>query len=78
LLKDGYGEARALRSVGYRQVAEALAAGDAIDLPLLVERVAQATRHFVRHQLTWLRDAGVEWLAPAELDAFCSGLSAAR
>ncbi|MEO8181647.1 MAG: tRNA (adenosine(37)-N6)-dimethylallyltransferase MiaA [Deltaproteobacteria bacterium] len=74
LVRDGYGEARALRSVGYRQVAEALARGAALDLPALREQVAQATRQFVRRQLTWLRDAGVEWIAPGELDAFCRSL----
>jgi len=74
LMRDGYGEARALRSVGYRQVADALARGAALDLPALREQVAQATRQFVRRQLTWLRDAGVEWIAPTELDAFCRGL----
>lgn len=75
LLRDGYGEARALRSVGYRQVAEALLTQTVLDLPALREQVAQATRQFVRRQLTWLRDAGVEWLEPAKLDAFCRGLS---
>jgi len=74
LLRDGYGEARALGSVGYRQVAEALATGAALDLPTLHEQVAQATRQFVRRQLTWLRDAGVHWLQPSEIDAFCHGL----
>jgi len=29
----------------------------------------------VRHQLTWLRDQPVEWLAPGELDAFCAALA---
>ena len=75
LLEDGYGQARALRSVGYRQVAEALASGGPLDLPALIERVAQVTRTFVRHQLTWLRDQPVEWLAPGELDAFCAALA---
>jgi tRNA dimethylallyltransferase len=74
LLRDGYAEARALRSVGYRQVAEALAGGGELDVPALSERVAQATRQFVRHQLTWLREAAVEWIAPDSLDAFCARL----
>jgi tRNA dimethylallyltransferase len=74
LLRDGYGEARALRSVGYRQVAEALLTHSALDLPALEEQVAQATRQFVRRQLTWLRDAGVEWVQPSQLDAFCRSL----
>lgn len=75
LLADGYGQARALRSVGYRQVAEVLASGASIDLPQLTERVAQVTRIFVRHQLTWLRDEPVEWLAPSQFDAFCGSLA---
>jgi tRNA dimethylallyltransferase len=74
LIRDGYGGARALGSVGYRQVAHALAPGATFELPTLREQVAQATRQFVRRQLTWLRDAGVEWVAPSELDAFCRGL----
>jgi tRNA dimethylallyltransferase len=75
LLRDGYAEARALRSVGYRQVAEALNSGTKLDLPALGERVVQVTRQFVRHQLTWLREAPVQWLAPDALDAFCRELS---
>ena len=75
LLRDGYAEARALRSVGYRQLAEALSSGAPIDLPALGERVVQVTRQFVRHQLTWLREEPVQWLAPDALDAFCRELS---
>jgi tRNA dimethylallyltransferase len=67
LLDDGYAEARALRAVGYRQVKDAVVGDAVIDLPALIERVAQATRHFVRHQLTWLRDEPVHWLAPGEM-----------
>jgi tRNA dimethylallyltransferase len=70
LLRDGYAEARALRSVGYRQVAEALAAGNPIDTGELAQRITRATRIFVRRQLTWLRDEPVTWLDPDRLDAF--------
>lgn len=70
LLADGYGEARALRSVGYRQVAEALATGGAIDAGDLALRVTRATRVFVRRQLTWLRDEPVSWLDPDHLEDF--------
>jgi tRNA dimethylallyltransferase len=70
LLRDGYGSARALRSVGYRQLAEALVSGGDIDRAELALRVTRATRTFVRRQLTWLRDAPVIWLDPADLDAF--------
>jgi len=73
LLADGYGGARALRSVGYRQVAEALASGR-VELAELGPQVVRATRVFVRRQLTWLRDEPVRWLAPDGLDAFEPGL----
>ncbi len=64
LLLDGYADARALRSVGYRQVAQAVATNTWVDQPSLVAQVAQATRTFVRRQLTWLRDEPVCWLTP--------------
>jgi tRNA dimethylallyltransferase len=70
LLADGYGEARALRSVGYRQVAEALGAGGPLDRAQLAASVGQATRTFVRRQLTWLREEPVHWLEPARLDDY--------
>jgi tRNA dimethylallyltransferase len=66
LLRDGYADARALRSVGYRQVAQAVAANTWVDQPSLVAQVAQATRTFVRRQLTWLRDEPVCWLTPGD------------
>jgi tRNA dimethylallyltransferase len=69
-LRDGYGEARALRSVGYRQVAEALQTGGEPDLQSLALSVTRATRVFVRRQLTWLRDEPVSWLDPDQLDDF--------
>jgi tRNA dimethylallyltransferase len=68
LLRDGYGPARALRSVGYRQVAEALTSGAPLDAAALAARVSQATRVFVRRQLTWLREAPVRWVEPERLD----------
>ena len=69
LLRDGYAEARALRSVGYRQVAQALASGR-VDQPALEAEVVRATRLFVRRQRTWLREQPVTWLAPDRLDDF--------
>lgn len=68
LLSDGYGQARALRSVGYRQVAEALASGAPIDRAALAARVSQATRVFVRRQLTWLREEPVYWIEPGSIE----------
>ena len=69
LLADGYGKARALRSVGYRQVADALQSGAPIERAQLAASVSQATRVFVRRQLTWLRDEPVCWIDPAQLDS---------
>lgn len=69
LIGDGYAAARALRSVGYRQVSEALASGR-VEVPELTRAVVRATRIFVRRQLTWLRDEPVTWLAPDGLDAY--------
>lgn len=58
----GFGEARAMGSVGYRQVTEALAAGTQDDTAALAEAIVRATRVFARRQRTWLRDQPVEWL----------------
>jgi tRNA dimethylallyltransferase len=60
----GYGEARAMGSVGYRQVAEALSAGQTDDTTTLLDTIVRATRVFARRQRTWLRDQPVEWLSP--------------
>jgi tRNA dimethylallyltransferase len=67
LRERGYGESRAMGSVGYRQVNEALASGAAIELPALIDAVVRATRVFARRQRTWLRDQPVEWLAPGTM-----------
>ena len=63
----GYGAARAMRSVGYRQIAEALRAGPLTDPSDLLDSIAQKTRVFARHQRTWLRDQPVLWLSPDRL-----------
>lgn len=65
LRAQGFGQARAMASVGYRQIAQALDEGGVCEDELL-RRVTQATRVFARRQRTWLRDAGVEWLDPDE------------
>lgn len=75
LLRDGYSEARALRSVGYRQVAEAVAVDAPIDMAALVASVARATRIFVRRQLTWLRDENVSWLSSTDTAAFAASVA---
>lgn len=61
----GFGEARAMASVGYRQIADAMAAGTVADEAALTEAIVRATRVFARRQRTWLRDQPVEWL-PAD------------
>jgi tRNA dimethylallyltransferase len=61
----GFGEARAMASVGYRQITEAMAAGTLADEAALAEAIVRATRVFARRQRTWLRDQPVEWL-PAD------------
>lgn len=63
LLGDGYAEARAMKAVGYRHIAEALLSGRVVRSELR-EKIAQATRVFARRQRTWLRDEAVEWLLP--------------
>ncbi len=65
LIERGFGEARAMASVGYRQVAEALKAGSVGDETALADAIVRATRVFARRQRTWLRDQPVEWL-PAD------------
>jgi tRNA dimethylallyltransferase len=63
LLDAGLGGARAMGSVGYKQVADHLRGELAArELPAAVVR---ATRVFVRRQRTWLRDEPVAWV---ELD----------
>jgi tRNA dimethylallyltransferase len=65
LLERGFGNARAMQSVGYRQLAGALNAGGPLEQPALVEAIYRATRTFARRQRTWLRDQPVEWVASA-------------
>lgn len=61
LVARGHGAARAMGSVGYRQIHEHLsgriAAAD------LEASIVRATRVFVRRQRTWLRDEPVIWSA---------------
>ncbi|MGC4065678.1 MAG: tRNA (adenosine(37)-N6)-dimethylallyltransferase MiaA [Polyangiaceae bacterium] len=66
LCKRGYGDARAMGSVGYREVKTAvdahLESGQPIDRDALLEAIAQKTRVFARRQRTWLRDEPVTWV----------------
>jgi tRNA dimethylallyltransferase len=66
LLEAGYGTARAMRSVGYRQVADWLTSGRSLDRDKLAEEMVRATRIFARRQRTWLRDRPVIWLTAEE------------
>jgi tRNA dimethylallyltransferase len=63
LLARGYGDARAMGSVGYAQV-RAMLAGE---LPRrdLEAAVVRATRVFARRQRTWLNHVDVAWLDDA-------------
>ena len=64
LLARGFASCRAMRSVGYRQIAEALQGGEPLDLGQLETQVVRATRIFARRQRTWLKDQPVHWLPP--------------
>jgi tRNA dimethylallyltransferase len=60
LLAAGYGDARAMASVGYAQVRDALdgrLAGDQLETAIV-----RATRVFARRQRTWLHHADVTWV----------------
>ena len=60
LLDKGYGEARAMGSVGYAEVRahiEGKLAREELD-----EAIVRSTRVFARRQRTWLNHADVEWL----------------
>ncbi len=60
LLADGYGDARAMGSVGYREVS-AHARGDVLS-GSLAESIVRATRVFARRQRTWLNHTDVHWV----------------
>lgn len=64
LLERGYGDTRAMGSVGYKQIATALGA-PRLDEEELFGAVTRATRIFARRQRTWLREQSVEWLNPS-------------
>jgi tRNA dimethylallyltransferase len=69
LLERGYGDARAMAAVGYRQVKEAIEMDDrAISDTELTDSVVRATRIFARRQRTWLRDQPVCRIPSAVLE----------
>jgi len=61
LTKRGYGDARAMDAVGYRQVHASLAGELRSDE--LHQAIVRATRTYARRQRTWLRDQAVTWLS---------------
>ena len=73
----GYEQARAMGSVGYRQVSNALEAStfDPADLQAAIVR---ATRVFARRQRTWLRDEPVKWIRAEDFEDFSSDVAARR
>jgi tRNA dimethylallyltransferase len=60
LLAKGYGDARAMGSVGYAEVRTFLEGR--LHREALLPAIVQSTRIFARRQRTWLKQAGVEWL----------------
>jgi tRNA dimethylallyltransferase len=60
LVADGYGEARAMGSVGYREVRAFL--DGALPESELVPTIVRSTRVFARRQRTWLREEPVTWI----------------
>ncbi len=68
LVERGFGEARAMGSVGYREIRAYL--GGELPREELGPTIVRATRIFARRQRTWLRTAEVEWLGvqPGAID----------
>lgn len=64
LVADGLASARAMESVGYRQVAAFVAGGKTGDLAELTTSIVRATRVFARRQRTWLRDEPIADVEP--------------
>jgi tRNA dimethylallyltransferase len=62
LVAGGYGQARAMGSVGYAQIQSMLAGGLPHDD--LETAIVRATRVFARRQRTWLNRADVSWVEP--------------
>ncbi len=60
LLARGYGEARAMGSVGYKEIREHLMGR--LPREELPRAISRATRVFARRQRTWLNHADVTWL----------------
>lgn len=63
LVDRGYREARAMSSVGYKQVLDCIEGR--LDESELEDAIDRATRVFARRQRTWLRERDVTWLEGA-------------
>jgi tRNA dimethylallyltransferase len=64
LIERGYGDARAMGSVGYAQVRAMLA--DELRCEDLEGAIVRATRVLARRQRTWLNHSSVTWLSSAQ------------
>ncbi len=64
LIGRGFGETRAMGSVGYRQVKEWLDEEPRSSVSELEQRIVRVTRVFARRQRTWLRQEPVEHIDP--------------
>ncbi len=64
LIDAGHADARAMGSVGYREIRDYLSAPEAGRLPPgeLEAAIVRSTRVFARRQRTWLHHANVTWL----------------
>ena len=67
LLSRGYAQARAMDSVGYKQVKYALLSDNPPDDATLQDEIVRVTRIFARRQRTWLRDERVVSVSPQSL-----------
>jgi tRNA dimethylallyltransferase len=67
LAAAGLRDARAMKSVGYREILEAVDAGS-VDTQTLLPAIVRGTRIFARRQRTWLREQPIRWLAPEEAE----------
>lgn len=66
LCRRGYREARAMTSVGYRQVLMLLGQEPRPERDVFAREIVRAMRVFARRQRTWLKERGVTWLTPEQ------------
>lgn len=74
LLAEGLSrEAAPMKAIGYAETVAHLL--DGVPLPETIGAIKQATRHFARRQLTWMRKFDAVWISPTDLE---KGLRLAR